>query len=33
MKAGYSKVYWFRTGFPAWRASGRKVDGDAAKVG
>ncbi|QTD44532.1 PhnD/SsuA/transferrin family substrate-binding protein [Ottowia testudinis] len=28
IKAGYDKVYWFRTGFPAWRDSGRKVVGE-----
>ena len=26
LKAGYTKVYWFRNGFPGWRASGRKFD-------
>lgn len=30
LKAGYTQVYWFRTGFPAWRASGRKFDQAAA---
>lgn len=25
LKAGYKKVYWFRGGFPEWRASGEKV--------
>ena len=29
LQAGYTKVYWFRTGLPAWRASGRKVDSRA----
>lgn len=26
IKAGYTKVYWFRNGFPGWRESGRKFD-------
>lgn len=26
VQAGYSKVYWFRNGFPGWRSSGRKYD-------
>lgn len=26
IEAGYTKVYWFRNGFPAWRSSGRKFD-------
>lgn len=26
IQAGYTKVYWFRNGFPGWRASGRKFD-------
>ena len=30
LKAGYTQVYWFRTGFPAWRASGRAVKQDTA---
>lgn len=25
IKAGYKKVYWFRTGIPAWRAKGYPV--------
>ncbi|MDC8784573.1 rhodanese-like domain-containing protein [Roseateles koreensis] len=27
MKAGYAKVYWFRGGFPEWRAAGYKIEG------
>jgi len=27
VKAGYSKVYWFRGGFPEWRAAGYKIEG------
>lgn len=27
IKAGYTKVYWFRGGFPEWRNAGLKVDG------
>ena len=30
LQAGYTKVYWFRTGFPAWRGSGRKVESQGA---
>lgn len=30
LKAGYTHVYWFRTGFPSWRASGRKFNQGAA---
>lgn len=26
IKAGYTKVYWFRGGFPEWRTAGLKVD-------
>ena len=26
VKAGYSKVHWFRGGLPEWRAAGLKVD-------
>lgn len=26
MKAGYKKVYWFRGGFPEWKASGLPVE-------
>lgn len=26
LKAGYSRVHWFRGGFPAWRAAGHKFD-------
>jgi len=26
LKAGYKKVYWFRTGLPAWRAAGYAVE-------
>ncbi len=29
IQAGYTRVYWFRTGFPAWRAAGRKVEAGA----
>ena len=25
IQAGYTNVHWFRTGFPAWRDSGRKI--------
>ena len=25
LEAGYTQVYWFRSGFPAWRDSGRRV--------
>ena len=25
VQAGYTNVHWFRTGFPAWRDSGRKI--------
>ena len=32
VQAGYTQVYWFRTGFPAWRGSGRKFD-TASKQG
>ena len=33
IKAGYTQVYWFRSGFPGWRASGRKFDhGSGAAV-
>lgn len=31
VKAGYSKVYWFRGGFPEWRSSGMKFDVAAAQ--
>ncbi|WP_332825931.1 rhodanese-like domain-containing protein [Ramlibacter sp.] len=31
IKAGYSKVYWFRGGFPEWRSSGMKFDVAAAQ--
>lgn len=27
LKAGYTKVYWFRGGFPEWRNSGQKTEG------
>lgn len=27
LKAGYSRVHWFRGGFPEWRKSGLKADG------
>lgn len=27
LKAGYTKVYWFRGGFPEWRSSGQKTEG------
>ncbi len=27
VKAGYTKVHWFRGGLPEWRATGQKVDG------
>lgn len=30
IEAGYTKVYWFRTGFPSWRSSGRKYDSGAS---
>lgn len=33
VKAGYSKVYWFRNGFPGWRSSGRKFDAVASGSG
>ena len=36
IQAGYTRVYWFRAGFPAWRGSGRKVatgSANAAKAG
>lgn len=26
IKAGYTKVYWFRDGFPAWKAKGYPVE-------
>lgn len=26
IKAGYTRVYWFRGGFPEWRSAGLKVD-------
>ena len=26
IKAGYKKVYWFRTGMPAWQAKGYSVE-------
>lgn len=26
LRAGYQRVYWFRGGFPAWRAAGYKFD-------
>lgn len=26
VKAGYKKVYWFREGFPAWKAKGYPVE-------
>lgn len=26
LKAGYSKVFWFRGGFPEWRAAGYKIE-------
>lgn len=26
VKAGFKRVYWFRGGFPEWRASGQKID-------
>jgi rhodanese-related sulfurtransferase len=26
VKAGYKKVYWFRDGFPAWKAKGYPVE-------
>ena len=29
VKAGYTKVYWFRGGLPEWRAAGLKVDSGA----
>jgi rhodanese-related sulfurtransferase/ABC-type phosphate/phosphonate transport system substrate-binding protein len=31
VKAGYTKVYWFRGGFPEWRSSGMKFDAAAAQ--
>jgi rhodanese-related sulfurtransferase/ABC-type phosphate/phosphonate transport system substrate-binding protein len=31
IKAGYSKVHWFRGGFPEWRSSGMKYDGTSAQ--
>jgi rhodanese-related sulfurtransferase/ABC-type phosphate/phosphonate transport system substrate-binding protein len=31
VKAGYTKVYWFRGGFPEWRSSGMKFDVAAAQ--
>ena len=34
LEAGYTQVYWFRSGFPAWRDSGRKVQtGAGASAG
>ena len=33
LQAGYTKVYWFRTGVPAWRGSGRPLDRGGAKAG
>lgn len=27
LKAGYTKVYWFRGGFPEWRSAGLKTEG------
>ena len=33
LQAGYTKVYWFRTGVPAWRSSGRPLDRGDAKAG
>ncbi len=36
IQAGYTRVSWFRAGFPAWRGSGRKVatgSAEAAKAG
>lgn len=26
LKAGYKKIYWFRDGFPAWKAKGYPVE-------
>ena len=31
LKAGYTKVHWFRGGFPEWRSSGMKFDAAAAQ--
>lgn len=31
VKAGYRQVYWFRGGFPEWRASGMKYDAATAQ--
>lgn len=31
VKAGYTKVYWFRGGLPEWRSSGMKYDAAAAQ--
>jgi rhodanese-related sulfurtransferase/ABC-type phosphate/phosphonate transport system substrate-binding protein len=31
VKAGYTRVYWFRGGFPEWRSSGMKFDAAAAQ--
>jgi rhodanese-related sulfurtransferase len=25
LKAGFTKVHWFRGGFPEWRAAGQKI--------
>ena len=33
LQAGYTKVYWFRNGVPAWRGSGRPLDRGGAKAG
>lgn len=27
VKAGYTRVHWFRGGFPEWRSAGMKIDG------
>ncbi|MBC5784989.1 PhnD/SsuA/transferrin family substrate-binding protein [Ramlibacter sp. USB13] len=31
VKAGYTRVHWFRGGFPEWRSSGMKFDAAAAQ--
>lgn len=33
VRAGYTNVYWFRSGFPGWRESGRDGAGSAMQAG